>query len=372
MIVNRIRSFFRNETVLAVSAAAACLSAVFVPPSSKYIGYIDFKVLALLFSLMAVVAGLRKIGTFEVLAHELLKKSSSVKGVSLVLVLVSFFLAMFVTNDVALITMVPFTIAVLDFISEKRLIFVIVMETAAANMGSMLTPIGNPQNLYLFSYYGLSAGRFMALTLPICMISLILIMALTLTVKGQRINIVFDVDANITSSKAFASYAVLFLLCLLTVLNLADYRFTLAVVVVVIFTTDRSLFKEIDYCLLLTFVAFFIFVGNVGQLESVSDIMYDLLDGRELYASALISQVISNVPAAVMLSGFTEDYKALILGTDIGGLGTLIASLASLISFKIYSKRREADKKLYLITFTVINAALLVLLLFIANRMFLV
>ena len=358
----RFIALLKNETVFVISGLAALLSAFLVPVSSEYIGYIDFKVIALLFALMAVVAGLRSIGTFEVLSQKLLKLGSSVRFISLTLVLLCFFIAMFVTNDVALLTMVPFTFAILDFISEKRIIFIVIMETIAANLGSMLTPVGNPQNLYLFSYFKLSAIEFVKITLPITVLSLIMVVALTLIIKPQKINIVFDVEASITSRNKLIVYITLFLFCLCTVIGVLDYKIMFSFIMVAMLLVDRKMLKEVDYFLLMTFIFFFVFVGNISQIETVRFWVSDIIQGRVLISSILLSQVISNVPAAVMLSSFTDDYKSLILGTDIGGLGTLIGSLASLISFKIYSQRKTANKKLFLGAFTGINVVFLIIL----------
>lgn len=252
----RFFSLIKNETVFVIAGLAAMLSAFFVPVSSAYIEYIDFKVIALLFCLMAVVAGLRNIGTFEVLSQKLLRLGKSVRFISLILVILCFFTAMFVTNDVALLTMVPFTFAVLDFLSEKRIIFIIIMETVAANLGSMLTPIGNPQNLYLFSYFNISAWEFLKITFPITLLSLALIMAVTLCIKGQKLNIVFDVKAEISSRNKLIVYITLFLLCLCTVVGILDYRIMFAAVLLSIVIMDIKMLKQIDYFLLMTFVFF--------------------------------------------------------------------------------------------------------------------
>ncbi|MGN0711935.1 MAG: SLC13 family permease [Anaerovoracaceae bacterium] len=364
---DRFFALIKNETVFVIAGLAAMLSAFFVPVSSAYIEYIDFKVIALLFCLMAVVAGLRNIGTFEVLSQKLLRLGKSVRFISLILVILCFFTAMFVTNDVALLTMVPFTFAVLDFLSEKRIIFIIVMETAAANLGSMLTPVGNPQNLYLFSYFGLNAAEFVRITFPVTLLSLILITAVTLCIKGQKLSIVFDVRAEISSRSRLIVYLTLFLLCLCTVTGILDYRIMFISVIAAIVLTDIKRLKEVDYFLLMTFVFFFVFVGNIAQIEPVREAVSGFIQGRELAASVLLSQLISNVPAAVMLSSFTEDYRSLILGTDIGGLGTLIASLASLISFKLYAQRAAADKKLYMLVFTAVNVLFLAILMIAAG-----
>lgn len=354
----------KKETVFVISGLAAMLSAFFVPPSLSYKGYIDFKVIALLFSLMVVVAGLQKIGTFEILSQALLKKARCVRIVSLILVTLCFFIAMMVTNDVALLTMVPFTLAALDFLSEKRLIFIVVMETVAANLGSMLTPVGNPQNLYLFSYFHLTAVEFLKITFPITLLSFILVVIMTSVVRGQKLNIVFDVETMVESKFKLCSYIGLFFICIASVVGILDYRLMFIIVLLSIIVLDWKLLKEVDYFLLITFIFFFIFVGNAGKMDIISQEISQMIQGKVFFSAIMLSQFISNVPAAVMLSSFTDNYRDLILGTDVGGLGTLIASLASLISFKIYSQRKSADKGRYLIVFTAINFLYLIILIF--------
>jgi len=360
--MRKVIYFIKNDIVMSIAGLAALLSVFLTPISSEYIGYIDFKVLALLFSLMAVVEGLKSEGSFEVLSHAFLSRIGNVRTASFVLVMLCFFLAMAVTNDVALITMVPFSMAVLDFASEKRIIFLIVMETVAANLGSMLTPIGNPQNLYLFSYFDLSLYEFLKITAPICIVALFMVAIITLAAKSRKINVVFDVDVHILNKKRFSAYILCFLLCIFTVAGLLPYQISFAVTASVVFICNKSLLKHVDYGLLLTFVFFFIFVGNVSNVQVIADFMKEIISGREVAAGILSSQVISNVPAAVMLSSFTDNYEGLIIGTNLGGLGTLIASLASLISWKFYVKRRRADKKLYMLCFTGMNVLLLILL----------
>lgn len=338
-----------------LSALAAAISMILVPPDASYIGYINLSVLVLLFCLMIVIAGITKLGVFEVLSQRLLSKAGSLKRLALILVLMCFFTSMFITNDVALLTFVPFTVMVLRFAGEKRLIYVIVLQTVAANLGSMLTPMGNPQNLYLYSYFGVDTAQFFNITLPLVCLSGLMIIIFTLLISNKQIDICFTEKAVIHDKKRLISYLALFAVCLLAVLNIIHYGVALLVIITAVFFFDKSLLKRVDYPLLLTFVCFFIFVGNLGRLEAVQKLVSSLIAERELLFSALLSQIISNVPAAVMLSGFTKDYQALIAGTNIGGLGTLIASLASLISFKLYAKTDGAKPGLYFGIFTAIN-----------------
>lgn len=351
-------SFIKKELVLVISALLALLSMLLTPPGKAYLGYIDFAVLAVLFCLMAVVAGLSKAGLFDFLSIKILQKSKSTKGIAFVLVFACFFSAMLVTNDVALITFVPLAIAVLHSTSQKQTVFVIVMQTVAANLGSMLTPIGNPQNLYIYSYYKLNITQFLQAVAPVCAFSLVLISAVLFMFKGSAIAVRCEEGVRV-NKKQLIIYFALFLLCALTVLHLISYAACFIITVLVIAAADYKIFKRIDYALLLTFVAFFVFVGNVSAVPQIKQLLQQLISGSELAWGIAASQIISNVPAAIMLSGFTQNAKDLLLGVNIGGLGTIIASLASLISYKLYAKSTGARPMLFLGVFTVINLGFL-------------
>jgi len=313
---------------------------------------------------MVIVSGLKKVGLFNVLPQRMTEGSKKSKMLRLSLVLICFFSSMFITNDVALITFVPFAITVLTVTAQSNyLIYVIAMQTVAANLGSMLTPIGNPQNLYLYSFYNIGTAEFFKITLPVTIASLILTVLFSLLGKSENINVQFKEKEIIGDKKQLNIYLGLFCLCLFTVLHLIDYKVTLFVVFMVVLLIDKNLFKNVDYGLLETFICFFIFVGNMGKIGSVSMLIASFIEKRELVFAVLLSQIFSNVPTAVLLSNFTLDYKSLILGTNIGGLGTLIASLASLISFKLYVNTENAKPLKYLGIFTAINLLMIIILL---------
>ncbi len=361
----------KKEPVLTVSAVCALISMLFVPPSAAYIDYIDFRVLALLFCLMAVVAGLQRHGLFPWLAAKLLTGNMHRRRLFALLILLPFFASMLVTNDVALITFVPFAVLILGLTGETRyMIFVIVMQTVAANLGSMATPVGNPQNLYLYSAYGLSAGEFFGTVLPFAALALPLLLCSVFFCRQGELTVSLPEKAGIDRVEPVIVYAVLFAVCLLAVFRVLHYAVLLGIVCTAVFIEDRALYKIMDYGLLLTFVCFFIFAGNLGVLDSVRTFLQEMLARQPLLTSALASQVISNVPAAVLLSGFTDNWRALLLGTDLGGLGTPIASLASLISFRLYMKTEGAGAGKYLGFFTLVNAAGLILFLTLAQLTF--
>lgn len=358
MIMEKIKKFFKSEPVLIVSALLAVISAFIVKPSAEYLGYIDFRTLSLLFCLMAVMAGLGRLGVFRVMAQKLLRGVGSVRALSFVLSLLCFFSAMLITNDVALITFVPFTLETLRISGKKeKLIPIVVLETVAANLGSMLTPIGNPQNLYLFSAFGMSIGEFVLAVLPYTVLSLILVIVFAVFTDKEKAESKTEGTEKIAVGKAVI-YAVLFAVSLLTVLDVIPYPITLAVTVAAVLISDRKTVLKIDYSLLLTFVFLFIFIGNLGNVAPVSDFLRRIVVGNEVIAGIAASQVFSNVPAALLLSGFTDNAKDLLVGVNLGGLGTLIASMASLISFKLTVKENVKAGK-YLLYFTVVNVIFL-------------
>lgn len=357
-----IRSFVRREPVLLIAALAAMVSCFFVPPDAEYLGYLDLRTLSLLYCLMTVVAGLRQAGLFAHLAHSLCQRTSSLRALALLLVLLCFFSSMLITNDVALLTFVPFAVVVLGMADRKKeLIHIVVLQTVAANLGSMLTPVGNPQNLFLYSYYDLSIGDFLRVTLPVWLLSLLLIFLSCLLFDRSRMEIFLGEEPGI-DRRGLILYLALFVLCLTVVLRLLSWPVMLAALLAVLLIFDRRILLKADFMLLLTFVAFFIFAGNLARIDAVSALLRRLLAGREYPVTLLTSQIISNVPAALLLSGFTDQSRALLLGVNIGGLGTPIASLASLISMKLYSHSDHAHTGRYLLEFTAVSLILLLIL----------
>lgn len=359
--MKRLAEFVKKETVLCVAALAAIISMLLVPPDKEYLGYIDFSVIGTLFCLMTVVAGFMGLGLFDVISYRLLKSVKSTKALAISLVLITFFASMLITNDVSLITLVPLTIGLFSG-RREQLIFVTVMETAAANLGSMMTPIGNPQNLFLYSHYNMGIGEFFSVVLPIGLSGLLLIVITILFFRGGDVEMTYGEAPKIERQRQGIVYAVMFILCLLTVLRVLPWYICTAAVLLGVLITDRSTLRRVDYSLLFTFAAFFIFVGNMGRLPALKDFIASAVSGREVLGGILLSQIISNVPAAVMLSAFTDNGAALLAGTNIGGLGTLIASLASLISYKLYAAHDKGGTGKYLFIFTVVNVIYLVIL----------
>jgi len=363
-VLTKIKAFIKREAVLCIAALCAAATMVLVPPDREYLGYIDFRVLCLLLCLMAVVAGFRSAGAFQWLTAQLLRRIRSGRVLGVTLVLLPFFCSMLVTNDVALLVFVPFTLGLLTELGCNRAIVpVLVLQTVAANLGSMATPVGNPQNLYLYATYQLGAGEFFSAMLPLTAVSLLALAAASFSVLPRVLPDRPVEEAAIGGGKTLPVCAALFVLCLLTVFRVVDYPVTTAVVVLVLLVLDRRLLGEVDYMLLATFVCFFVVSENLGRVEDVRGFLQALLERSTLLTAVGASQVISNVPAAVLLSGFTENWRELLAGVNIGGLGTPIASLASLITLKLYLRWPGAKIGKFLWVFTLANLAGLALLL---------
>lgn len=363
-VLHQIFNFIKKEAVLCIAGVLAIVSAFIVKPSSAYLDYIDFRVLAILFSLMLVVAILQEMGLFRNLIVFITKRIHSARVLRLALVLVCFFSSMVITNDVALITFVPFAILLLDGIGRRQdMIYIVSLQTISANLGSMVTPIGNPQNVFLFSRYDMNMGDFVLTMLPYAVTALILLTVLTLVLPEVRVEGV-KVSEEQMSIKPFKYIipAVLFIVCILCVIRIVDFRIMLALTIVGIFIWNYRTFAKADYMLLLTFVAFFIFVGNMKQVPVINDFIAGIIDNNEIPVGVVSSQIISNVPAAVLLSGFTDNGRELLIGVNIGGLGTLIASMASLISFKLYGAEKDSKKGRYLLVFTGLNIVFLIVM----------
>lgn len=377
--MRKVMKFIKKEPVFCAACLLMLASAFFVTPNAAYFGYIDYKVLALLFSLMAVVAGVKEMGLFDRIASALSRKVTTVRGLTLLLSLVCFFVAMVITNDVALITFVPLTVFMLKGQKEGDVIRAVVIETIAANLGSCLTPIGNPQNLFLYEFGNYEVGPFLWDMTPVVAVSLVAVVGLALATSGEPLQAgaqtledinkeqgetAGDEEVNVQQKlpvAKFVMYGILFAVCLLAVFHVLHYLIVLAVVFIALLIFDRKILLKVDYMLLATFVAFFVFIGNLGQMENVKNLLEQLIAGREILVGIAASQVFSNVPAAMLLAEFSTDIKGLLWGVNIGGLGTLIASMASLISYKIYANRKEAKCGKYMGWFSLYNFGLLTL-----------
>lgn len=368
----KLIAFFKKETILCVAGLLAVISMAWIPPDGEYTGYINWQVLVLLFCLMSVMGGLQALGIFKAIANTLLHWANGLRQLTLLLVMLCFFFAMVVTNDVALITFVPFTILLLQMADlTGEMIPILVLQTIAANLGSMLTPIGNPQNLYLYTVSGMSPADFVLTMLPLTLLSLFLLVLCCMLTKdlplsGQMLPPMQGEAFSMREKVTLSALLMLFAACLMTVFHVIPYLAVLGISLVWFVFFERDVLRKVDYSLLITFIFFFVFIGNMGRIPAMRDAIASILAGREMIVSFLCSQIISNVPAAVLLSGFTDQWEALLFGVNIGGLGTLIASMASLISYKFFVQANEKAKGKYLKHFTIMNILFAIPLLVVA------
>lgn len=342
--------FLKKECVLVIAVTLAILSSFISIPKMSYI---DFNVLILLFNLMVVVDAFKELKVLDSIAIGLLKKCNTYTSISLALVFITFISSMIVTNDVALITFVPLSIVIVRK-ANINVLKIVIFQTLAANLGSSFTPMGNPQNLFIYSFYNLSPIDFFKITLPIVVLAVLFLVLLVF--KDKKMNLSLDLeDVKIDNKRDVYLFGGLFLIILLSVFHVIDYKVTFLITIVMVLILNKKLFSQVDYSLLITFIGFFIFVGNISTMDVVKNFMEGILNSPKstFLASVLSSQVISNVPATMLLSGFTDHFKELLLGVNIGGMGTLIASLASVISYKIYASEFGNDN--YMKSFTFYN-----------------
>ena len=365
--VEKVRDFMKKEAVLCIAIGLAVLSVFWQPVDKNYFGYIDWNTLMLLFCLMAAMAGFQRLGIFQKIGDFLLGAVKNTRSLLLILCFLPFFFSMLITNDVALITFVPFGMIVLQMCKKERFVIpLVVLQTIAANMGSSLTPIGNPQNLYLYSQSGAAVGDFLLWMLPYTLVTGICIGLAVLFQKKEKVEYRHQKSNAVWGKKRkfyFVSYVVMFLCCLASVSKILPPMALFFLVLVFLLVADRKILCCIDYALLGTFVAFFIFIGNLGRVPAFRDFFAGILTGHETLAGVVSSQVISNVPAALLLSGFTDKWESLVVGTNLGGLGTLIASMASLISYKQMVRQYPSLKGKYFLYFTLGNVGMLLILL---------
>ena len=361
--VAAVRNFLHTNTVLAIALVAAIGTSFVVPPDAKYLGYFDFKTLTCLFCTLACICALRNIKFFVTLARRIIILCKNAKLCVLTLVYITFIGSMFLANDMALLTFLPLGFMVLQSAKqEKYMAFTFVMQNIAANLGGMLTPFGNPQNLYIYSKFNIPTGEFMSIMVLPFAVSIAVITACCLIfVKSEPLAI--ENDDIVINRRRAAIYLALFALSVVIVFRLIPYQIGLVLVPLALLFLDRDALKKVDYPLLLTFCAFFVFAGNMARIPMVQAFFGWLLEKNTLLVSALSCQVISNVPSAVLLSQFTDNYRELLLGVNIGGAGTLIASLASLITFREYTKHYPEKTGKYIALFSVCNFGMLALLL---------
>ena len=354
--------FFKSSVVLLVALAAAGITCIFVPVDREYLGYFDLQTLACLFCTLAVVAAFKNIRFFEWLADVIVRRFKNMRNIVLALVFVTYFGSMIMANDMALITFLPLGYFVLESCGNRKLTaFTFIMQNIAANLGGMLTPFGNPQNLYLYSFYSIGAGEFFRIMALPFAVAFVLILGVCLFVKPQGAQ-VLSRPHKAPSVWRSVAYAALFALSVLIVFDVFPYYWGLLAVAVCLLVLDFRAVLRVDYGLLLTFCAFFVFSGNMARIPAVRDFLGGLISLDPLAFGVLSCQVISNVPSAVLLSRFTSDYASLLVAVNIGGLGTPVASLASLITLNTYRRVRPGETKKYILKFLLVNFSFLAVL----------
>ena len=357
-----ILNFFKSNIVMTVALLAAAVTSCLVPPDKNYIGYFDFKTLTCLFCVLAVVCALKNIRFFYILARKIVEVCGNIRSCVLMLVYITFIGSMLIANDMALLTFLPLGYYVLSATKQEKYMEVtFILQNIAANLGGMLTPFGNPQNLYLYSFFKIDNLEFMGIMAPCFVVAIILITVCCLVfIKPEKV-LLQKQRVNLPPIKTVI-YLILFIYSILIVFRSIPYWTGLIVIPLFLIFMDRDALKAVDYPLLLTFVFFFIFAGNMARIEVVRTAFSFLLSKSTLLFSVLSCQVISNVPSAVLLSQFTNNYADLLVGVNIGGAGTLIASLASLITFREYAKHNPSKFKHYILTFSLFNFGFLAVL----------
>ena len=352
----------KKHAVLSVATLAAIITSFIVPPDAAYLGYFDFKTLTCLFLTLAVVCALRNIKFFTILARKIVMMTGNLRMLSLALIYITFIGSMLIANDMALITFLPLGYFALSVTKqEKYMAYIFILQNISANLGGMLTPFGNPQNLYLYSSFNIPTNEFMQIMLPPFLLAVALLTAFCLAMPKKELAISEDYPEKL-SVKRTVLYLILFAFSIVIVFRVVPYVLGLIIIPIILFFADRDALKAVDYPLLLTFVMFFIFAGNMARIDAVNMLVSSLLEKSTLLVSILSCQFISNVPSAILLSRFTDNYRELLLGVNIGGTGTLIASLASLITYSEYKLLHPGDSKHYIALFTALNFLFLIVL----------
>jgi len=360
-IVPVLTSFIKKNTVLCVAFAAAVITSFIVTPDKEYLGYFDVKTLSCLFCVLAVVCAFKNINFFYILACKIVESLGNLRLCIIALVYITFIGSMLIANDMALLTFLPLGYFVLSSTGkEKYMAFTFIMQNIAANLGGMLTPFGNPQNLYLYTKFNIPNGEFVRIMLPPFLIAIALITVCCLFVKKEPLSL-YGEKTKLDPKKTVL-YSALFALAIAIVFRGIPYWIGLAVIPLVLIFVDRKALAMVDYPLLLTFVCFFIFAGNMSRIAPVRELFSMLLQKSTLLFSVISCQFISNVPSAILLSQFTDNYRELLIGVNIGGTGTLIASLASLITFREYTKHNPTKVLYYIGVFSAFNFGFLAIL----------
>ncbi len=352
----KLAQFLRKNTVFVIALLAAVVTAFFVPPDAQYLSYFDWKTLSCLFCTLAVICALRNIHFFTVVAHKIVGLTGNIRRAIIAIIMITFIGSMLIANDMALLTFLPLGYHVLASSGQKKhMVFTFIMQNIGANLGGMLTPFGNPQNLYLYNKFQIPTAKFMGImAIPFAAAIFLILVCCLILIRPEPIRVENQEDDRLPVGRTVL-YLLLFAFSIVIVFRLIPYYIGLIVIPAVLLFADRKALRNVDYFLLLTFACFFVFSGNMARIDGVNRVLSSLMAKNPLIVSILSCQVISNVPSAILLSGFTTEYRALLYGVNIGGTGTLIASLASLITFRQYTALEPAGTKRYLGVFTLLN-----------------
>lgn len=352
----KLAQFLRKNTVFIIALLAAVVTAFFVPPDAQYLSYFDWKTLSCLFCTLAVICALRNIHFFTVVAHKIVGLTGNIRRAIIAIIMITFIGSMLIANDMALLTFLPLGYHVLASSGQKKhMVFTFIMQNIGANLGGMLTPFGNPQNLYLYNKFQIPTAKFMGImAIPFAAAIFLILVCCLILIRPEPIRVENQEDDRLLVGRTVL-YLLLFAFSIVIVFRLIPYYIGLIVIPAVLLFADRKALRNVDYFLLLTFACFFVFSGNMARIDGVNRVLSSLMAKNPLIVSILSCQVISNVPSAILLSGFTTEYRALLYGVNIGGTGTLIASLASLITFRQYTALEPAGTKRYLGVFTLLN-----------------
>lgn len=355
-------AFIKKNAVMCIALIAAIITSILVPPDKEYRGYFDYKTLTCLFCVLAVVCALKNINFFYMLARKVVRLFKTARMSVLALVYITFIGSMLIANDMALLTFLPLGYFVLTTTGkQKYMAFTFIMQNIAANLGGMLTPFGNPQNLYLYTKYEIANAEFISImALPFILSVSIITICCVLFVKSEPLSL-FD-ERIVLDPKRTVLYLALFAFSIAIVFRGIPYWTGLIVIPAVLMLVDRKALKMVDYALLFTFVFFFVFAGNMARIDFIREAFSMLLEKNTLLFSVISCQFISNVPSAILLSQFTNNYADLLVGVNIGGVGTLIASLASLITFREYVKNNPGKTGYYIGMFSLLNFSFLIIL----------
>ncbi len=369
-----IKKWIKAEILFCVTfSLAVATTIVFSFDTKKLIGavsFIDFRLLSLMLCLMLIMQGFIKIGVFNVLSQKILSKIQTTRLLSITLILICFFTATFFTNSVALISFIPFTILVYSAVGWKqKLVYVVALETIAANLGGMLTPIGNSQNLFLFSNFDITLASFLLITVPLGVLGLAVVILVCCVLPSRNLKLNFPQKQVISSKLKLAIYSGMFLTFILVVLRVLPWQYIALIIVGYFLVLETKSMLTVDWFLIFTIACFFIISYNLQQSQVLQVFLKTVVLDNEFIISVILSQFISNMPTAILISSFTDNIKAVLIATNIASFGTLVASLGNLVAYKLFAKSQPSGALKYLKIFSILNGVMFVILLFFSKSM---